>query len=157
MAERKYLQELGSPRASYRPFESLELPESLRAGAFAVQCREGAFLLLRPEGWRFRDEAAGTEIAPGDGVTPTGELTGCHADLVLGPDLTVACDFEDEALVWAGERLPVCVSQVRPRLFLLAGEDPAFVLVLDAARGLVYGGAAGVPFGGYLDDPTPAE
>ena len=148
MAENKLMQLILSAEKPYRPTQSLEPAQA--EGAYAVKCEEGAFLLIREDGWRYLEEPGGRAVSPADPLPSAQDLDGWRAQLAYAPDRAVFCDFEAGALVCEGERIPVRVSALRPKLFLITGSDPRFVLILDTARFLFYGGAEGRPFGGYI-------
>ncbi|MBR0144229.1 MAG: hypothetical protein IJM21_08640 [Clostridia bacterium] len=134
----------------FTPFESLELPEETRRGAYAVKCEEDAFLLVGKDGWRFFDAAKGSAITASDPLPPSDALTGWRAELAFAPEEIAVCVFKKDAILFEGERLPVRIGALRPGLFLVSGAEGKLVLILDTDRFLFYGGADGAPVGGYV-------
>ena len=134
----------------FTPFESLELPEETRRGDFAVKCEEDAFLLVGKAGWRFFDAAKGSVITASDALPPSDALMGWRAELAFAPEEIADCVFDRDAILFNGEKLPVRIGELRPGLLLVSGNEGKLVLVFDTGRFLFYGGADGVPIGGYV-------
>ena len=150
MSKNKLMDLILASGKNYRPTESLELAPEKAEGAYVIKCEEGAFLLVFKNGWRYLDETGGAAVSPADALPSAQDLDGWRAQLAYAPDQWVFCDFEAGALVCEDERIPVRVSALRPKLFLVTGSESPFVMILDTARFLFYGGADGRPFGGYV-------
>ena len=150
MSKNTILNQIAACKTLYRPFESLELPEKERDGAFAVKCAEDLFLLTDDNGFRLLDENEGHTYSL-DALPPaSGDLSGWHAELAFAPGYVLPCDFADDAVSLGGDSLPVSVGLIRPSFYLVTGKAEPLILVLDVSRFLFYGCVQGERVGGYV-------
>ena len=150
MSKNTILSQIAGCQTLYRPFESLELPQAEREGAFAVKCAEGLFLLLDENGFRLLDRKAGNEYSKDRLPPPDPALDGWHAELAFAPGYVLPCDFKGDTVSLSGESIPVSVGRIRSSFYLLTGDAETLVLVLDVSRFLFYGTVHGERVGGYV-------